>query len=79
MRGYKRAGISGKKIIDRIKEGAFVPVATHNTFMKLYTKYPGEFYHWTKEGERYSSNEKSDSEYAIDELVKTILKIWPQS
>jgi len=78
-RSYKAAPFSTKrrKIISRIKEGAFVPVATQNTFMKLYTEHPGQFYHWTKEGDSmYLNNEKSDCGYAIDAMINTITAIW---
>lgn len=73
---YKNAPFSSKrsKIMEYVKTGKFVPIATQNVFMKVFTPNPGNFYRWEKSA-RYNDNEKSDKEYYIDEIINTINRI----
>lgn len=73
---YKVAPFSTKRriIMDRVKNGQFVPLGTQNVFMKTYTPNPGHFYKWEKD-EKYDGNDKSDREYYIDAIVDTINRI----
>jgi hypothetical protein len=55
-RGYGNAVFPVKraKIIDREREGKFVPIATKNAFMKYYTKSVDKFTFWSeKDGQEY--------------------------
>lgn len=76
-RSYKAAPFSTKRrtIIQRIKDGVFVPIGTQNVFMKMYTQYPGEFYHWSKTG-HYGNNILSDTESHLQEIINTLYRLW---
>lgn len=73
---YKVAPFSTKRriIMDRVKNGQFVPLGTQNVFMKVYTPIPGHFYKWEKD-EWYDGNEKSDRDNYIDAMIETINRI----
>ena len=73
---YKVAPFSTKRriIMERVKNGQFVPLGTQNVFMKVYTPTPGHFYKWEKD-ERYEGNEKSDRDNYIDAMIETINRI----
>ena len=73
---YKVAPFSTKRriIMERVKNGQFVPLGTQNVFMKVYTPTPGHFYKWEKD-ERYDGNEKSDRDNYIDAIIKSINRI----
>jgi len=73
---YKVAPFSTKRkiIIERVKNGQFVPLGTQNVFMKVYTPIPGHFYKWEKD-ENYDGNEKSDRDNYIDTIVETINRL----
>ena len=55
---YKVAPFSTKRriIMERVKNGQFVPLGTQNVFMKVYTPTPGHFYKWEKD-DSYDGNE----------------------
>lgn len=78
-RAYKAAPFSTKRrhIIERIKHGTFVPVATRNLFLKLYTSHPDELYHWRKE--KYPNGEPSDSQQYINTMIETFEQIFPDT
>ena len=73
---YKVAPFSTKRriIMERVKNGQFVPLGTQNVFMKVYTPTPGHFYKWEKE-KPYDGNTKSDRENYIDAMIATINRI----
>ncbi len=73
---YKVAPFSTKRriIMERVKNGQFVPLGTQNVFMKVYTTNPGHFYRWEKE-EAYDGNEKSDRDSYIDAIVEVLNRI----
>lgn len=73
---YKVAPFSTKRriIMERVKDGQFVPIGTQNVFMKVYTPTPGHFYKWEKD-ERYDGNEKSDRDNYIEAIIDTINRI----
>lgn len=73
---YKVAPFSTKRriIMERVKNGQFVPLGTQNVFMKVYTPIPGHFYKWEKD-EPYDGNEKSDRDNYIDAIIETINRI----
>ena len=73
---YKVAPFSTKRriIMERVKNGQFVPLGTQNVFMKVYTPTPGHFYKWEKDAP-YDGNEKSDRNNYIDAIIKTINRI----
>ncbi len=73
---YKVAPFSTKRriIMERVKNGQFVPLGTQNVFMKVYTPTPGHFYKWEKD-ERYDGNKKSDRENYIEAMIETINRI----
>ena len=73
---YKVAPFSTKRriIMERVKNGQFVPIGTQNVFMKVYTPTPGHFYKWEKD-ERYDGNEKSDRDNYIEAIIDTINRI----
>ena len=73
---YKVAPFSTKRriIMERVKNGQFVPLGTQNVFMKVYTPVPGHFYKWEKD-ESYDGNEKSDRDNYIDAMIETINRI----
>ena len=73
---YKVAPFSTKRriIMERVKNGQFVPLGTQNVFMKVYTPIPGHFYKWEKD-ESYDGNEKSDRDNYIDAIIETINRI----
>ena len=73
---YKVAPFSTKRriIMERVKNGQFVPLGTQNVFMKIYTPTPGHFYKWEKD-EPYDGNEKSDRDNYIDAMIETINRI----
>lgn len=73
---YKVAPFSTKRkiIMERVKNGQFVPLGTQNVFMKVYTPIPGHFYKWEKD-ENYDGNEKSDRDNYIDTIVETINRL----
>lgn len=73
---YKVAPFSTKRriIMERVKNGQFVPLGTQNVFMKVYTPTPGHFYKWEKDTP-YDGNEKSDRDNYIEEIIKTINRI----
>lgn len=50
-RGYKNAlfPVKRKTIIDRDKQGVFVPVCTKNVFLKYFSEYPPKMTFWTKD------------------------------
>ena len=50
-RSYKNAvfPIKRKTIIDRDKEGIFIPICTKNLFLKYFSSYPPKISFWTKE------------------------------
>ncbi len=50
-RGYKNAVFPFKRktIIDRDKQGVFIPVCTKNVFLKYFSKYPPKISFWTQE------------------------------
>lgn len=50
-RGYKNAvfPIKRKTIIDRDKEGVFIPICTKNVFLKYFSDYPPKISFWTQE------------------------------
>lgn len=73
-RSYKSAPFSTKRriILDRIKHGIFVPIATQNVFQKFYTDEPGQFYKWEKES---INGKKSDKDYHIDAMVEMLNRL----
>lgn len=75
---YKVSPFSTKRsiIMDRVRTGAFVPLATQNVFMKVYTPKPKNFYKWEKNnlGEK-GTQEKCDREYYIEEIEKCIKRL----
>lgn len=73
---YKVAPFSTKRriIMERVKNGQFVPLGTQNVFMKVYTPIPGHFYKWEKD-QWYNGNEKSDRDNYIDAMIETIKRI----
>lgn len=73
---YKVAPFSTKRriIMERVKNGQFVPLGTQNVFMKVYTPVPGHFYKWEKD-DSYDGNENSDRDNYIEEIIKTINRI----
>ncbi|MBR5674290.1 MAG: DUF262 domain-containing protein [Muribaculaceae bacterium] len=73
---YKVAPFSTKRkiIMNRVKNGRFVPLGTQNVFMKVYTPIPGHFYKWEKD-ENYNGNEKSDRDHYIDTILETINRL----
>ncbi len=73
---YKVAPFSTKRriIMERVKNGQFVPLGTQNVFMKVYTPTPGHFYKWEKD-DSYNGNEKSDRDNYIDAMIETINRI----
>lgn len=50
-RGYKNAlfPVKRKTIIDRDKQGVFVPVCTKNVFLKYFSEYPPKMTFWTRD------------------------------
>ena len=50
-RGYKNAvfPVKRKTIIQREKEGTFIPLCTKNTFLKYFSEYPPKMSFWTQE------------------------------
>lgn len=50
-RGYKNAVFPFKRktIIDRDKQGVFIPVCTKNVFLKYFSKYPPKISFWTQD------------------------------
>lgn len=50
-RGYKNAvfPLKRKTIIDREKNGTFIPICTKNVFLKYFTEYPPKISFWTQE------------------------------
>ncbi|MFT6502912.1 MAG: hypothetical protein ACJASQ_003044 [Crocinitomicaceae bacterium] len=50
-RGYKNAvfPLKRKIIIDREKQGTFIPIGTKNVFLKYFSDYPPKISFWTKE------------------------------
>lgn len=73
---YKVAPFSTKRriIMERVKNGSFVPLCTQNVFMKVYTSHPGHFYKWEKD-EPYEGNAKSDRESYIEAIIETMNRI----
>ena len=73
---YKVAPFSTKRriIMERVKNGSFVPLCTQNVFMKVYTPHPGHFYKWEK-SEPYEGNKKSDRECYIEAIINTFNRI----
>ena len=73
---YKVAPFSTKRriIMERVKNGQFVPLGTQNVFMKVYTPTPGHFYKWEKD-DSYDGNEQSDRDNYIDAMIETINRI----
>ena len=73
---YKVAPFSTKRriIMERVKNGQFVPLGTQNVFMKVYTPTPGHFYKWEKD-DSYDGNVKSDRDNYIDAMIETINRI----
>lgn len=50
-RGYKNAlfPVKRKTIIDRDKQGVFIPVCTKNVFLKYFSEYPPKMTFWTRD------------------------------
>ena len=50
-RGYKNAvfPLKRKTIIDKEKEGTFIPICTKNVFLKYFSSYPPKISFWTQE------------------------------
>ena len=73
---YKVAPFSTKRriIMERVKNGSFVPLCTQNVFMKVYTPHPGHFYKWEK-NDPYEGNEKSDRDSYIEAIIDTLNRI----
>lgn len=73
-RSYKAKPFSTKRriILDRIKHGIFVPIATQNVFQKFYTDEPSQFYKWEKET---INGKKSDKDYHIDAMVEILNRL----
>ncbi len=73
-RSYKAEPFSTKRrvILDRIKHGVFVPIATQNVFQKFYTDEPSQFYKWEKETK---NGKKSDKDYHIDAMVEMLNRL----
>lgn len=63
-RGYKNAVFPFKRktIINRDKEGIFIPICTKNVFLKYFSKYPPKISFWTQE----------DRENYKDDLYKVL-------
>ncbi len=63
-RGYKNAVFTFKRktVIDRDKEGVFIPLCTKNVFLKYFSAYPPKISFWTDE----------DKENYYKDLVNTI-------
>lgn len=72
---YAAAPFSVKRaiIMQRIREGHFIPNGTVQLFLKAFTKYPSEEYHWRKTP--YPNGEPSDSAQFISALRKTINRL----
>ena len=73
---YKVAPFSTKRriIMERVKNGQFVPLGTQNVFMKVYTPNPGHFYKWEKI-EGYNGNRKSDRDNYLEAIIETLNRI----
>lgn len=57
-------------LMDRMREGYFVPKGTERMFTKAFRKCPSELYHWRKTP--YGNGEQSDTEAFRNELLCTI-------
>ena len=68
-KSYKNAVFLVKRetIIERDKNGRFIPICTKNVFLKYYTEYPPKFSFWTKEDrEKYKEDLKRVLEYYLE-------------
>lgn len=63
-RGYKNAvfPLKRKTIIDRDKQGVFIPLCTKNVFLKYFSAYPPKISFWTQE----------DRENYLKDLTETL-------
>src|SRR5690554_7656774 len=68
-RGYKNAlfPVKRKTIIDRDKQGVFVPVCTKNVFLKYFSEYPPKISFWTQEDRQ---NYEQDLENVLGNYLK---------
>ncbi|MFW2585613.1 DUF262 domain-containing protein [Aliarcobacter butzleri] len=71
-RGYKNAvfPLKRKTIIDREKEGIFIPICTKNVFLKYFSSYPPKISFWTLEDREnyYKDLEKVLKNYVEKEI-----------
>lgn len=68
-RSYKNAvfPIKRKTIIERHKQGVFIPLCTKNVFLKYFSEYPPKISFWTQEDR---NNYKKDLENVLKEYLK---------
>ena len=68
-RSYKNAvfPIKRKTIIERDKQGVFIPLCTKNVFLKYFSEYPPKISFWTQEDR---NNYKKDLENVLKEYLK---------
>lgn len=69
-RGYKNAvfPIKRKTIIDREKNGTFIPIGTKNVFLKYFSDYPPKISFWTQEDRE---NYYKDLENVLSIFIKS--------
>ena len=62
-RSYKNAifPLKRKTIIDRDKEGAFIPICTKNVFLKYFSNYPPKISFWTQEDRKNYENDLTNT------------------
>ncbi len=68
-RGYKNAvfPLKRKTIIDREKEGTFIPICTRNVFLKYFSAYPPKISFWTQEDRE---NYYKDLENVLEKYIE---------
>src|SRR5690554_2548455 len=68
-RGYKNAvfPVKRKTIIDRDKQGVFIPLCTKNVFLKYFSDYPPKISFWTQEDRQ---NYEQDLENVLGNYLK---------
>jgi len=68
-RGYKNAvfPLKRKTIIDREKEGTFIPICTKNVFLKYFSSYPPKISFWTQDDRE---NYYKDLEQVLEDYIE---------
>lgn len=69
-RGYKNAvfPIKRKTIINRDKEGVFIPICTKNVFLKYFSEYPPKISFWTQDDREHY---EKDIFYILNNYLKS--------